>query len=1279
MVLGTLRGHLITETKFNNKNLIFILSSSFRFVGKVHHILVSYLFSYTLYCIFALQSGNNLVKGTPKSDEAGTRVSEDTMKIKKVSILGFKSFMDRLDIAFPGGISGVVGPNGCGKSNIVDAIRWCMGEQSPKQLRGRRMEDVIFSGAGDYKPMGMAEVSITFENGGGRFPPAFAQDSELSVTRRLYRSGESEYLINNIPCRLKDIQEIFMDTGLGNKAYSIISQGQIGTILEQKPEDTRVMLEEAAGVTKYRKKVEAAGRKIGLAEANLQRVEDILREVQGQMRSLKRQASKAKRYKRICQEIQNLELILYANTYRELKEESGSRLRSTEDLVEQELAKSTELSRVNAQIETMQLGLEEKDSGLSAVREKHLRLRDRVHRKEAGIETLKGELNGQEELEQRLREEQEEIRGRLAGLEREKENLAKRLGEMKQGSNELQGEISLKDKRVSTRRELLKEIRGDYEEARAELNANANKEMGLNHESGYLNKMLRQVTDSRSRVEKEIEEVKANIENIVKASERKSLAREAASERLREIEASIDHQNMDLEELEETKRGVETELKSVETEFNMSQSRLASLQAMAENFDGYKIGVRTIMKAQDLTPQQQGRILGLVADIIQVDPKYEQAVEAVLADKLQYVIVETQRDGKEAIDYLKKRGRGRSSFIPVNDLNGDTQGKMNVQQLPLLLEFVSVPQKYRPLINALLGNTVLVKDLDEAVSAWKSNGKDSCFVTLDGDMVDERGVISGGRLIQGSHGLLVRKREIVELKEKNRKYRKIVDDLRLKVENSLAQIQEKKRALEDLIEGKWSCQDEVNEFDKALFRLGQELDQLEKLHARLTNDLEKSGTEEKRHKRELSRIEEELHRRKAKRRLKEEYFQEKENELKEAEDEFEQFREELTRLKADYRILEEEQRGVTREIERLEDFADESLKRLRKIEEDIALGRRRRDECWKRKEAVEEELKEIFEELRLSEQEVNRAEQERQVFQDNIREQEGMAEQLRREIETLKDTINRAKMEQSEIQFKMDSLGQMVKEKFNMSLPDIYEQYLEEGFSQKGVEEKIEQQKALRERIGDVNLTAIRELEALKERHEFIKGQREDLINSIESLRTAIRKINKTSLIKFNNIFQEVDHKLKEIFPILFGGGTAGLRLTDESKPLESGVLVEVKPPGKRLSHMGLLSGGEKAMVAMALLFAIYMIKPSPFCLLDEVDAPLDEANIDRFNDLLKEIKKASQIIMVTHSRRTMEITDRLYGITMERAGISKSVSVDIQSIRDHLPEWPQDDLATVH
>ena len=1188
------------------------------------------------------------------------------MKIKKLSLIGFKSFMDRLELALPIGISAIVGPNGCGKSNIVDAIRWAMGEQSAKQLRGRQMEDVIFSGAGDYKPYGMAEVSILFENGNGSFPSEFSQNSEISVTRRLYRSGESEYLINNVPCRLKDIQEIFMDTGLGNRAYSIIGQGKIGSVIDQRPEDTRIMLEEAAGITKYRKKVDESLRKVELTKANLQRVEDIMMEVEKQMRSLRRQASKARRFKSISEEIQRLELLLNANSYYELKEESGSRMKSTEALILEEVARSTEFSSLQAGIETMNFKLEEKDKEISRLRTDYLHLKEAANKKDSILESLEGEKRMQKELESRLNKEKEDMIKRIDGLKEERGILRGKIEELKKTSATLEEEISLLDKRLKRRGELLKQVKEEYESAREKVNSGMAKEMGLNQETGYLNKRIGEITDSSARLENEKNDVGLNIEKIFIASQRKNQTREALARKLADIEEDIFREQQKYDELGLMKKKIEMDLKLTETDMNVYQSRLTSLRSMTENFEGYKIGVRTIMKANDLEARRDGRIIGIVADILQVEPEYEHAVETVLADKLQYIIVERQKDGKEAVNYLKARAKGRSSFVPLKDLKEEEASNGNWNGFPFLRDLVSVPDSYRSLINALLDKAVLVEDLDQAISVWRTKGKDQCLVTPEGDMVDRRGIISGGKLAHGSHGILARKREIKELEEKTARCKEVVEKLNNDIERISFEIEEKETHLDDLMEEKANCQEKINDLDKTIFRLGHELDQLEKLAERISGELEQKTKEQVRHKEALGKIGTELTMCKEKIKQEEGYLHEKEVELKESEEEFEQFRNELAGLRMDYNLAREEEKGLAREIERIDDFSDEAQQKIKTIESDVLMGQQRYRECFMREETIREELKGVYYKLEQAEEAVNRAERDRNQFHGQIREEANKGEELRGELEILRERINKAKLEQSEIEFKMNGLVDLIKEKFDLNLSEIYREYLEDDFSQLDTRERLEHRKKLKERLGDVNLTAIQEHEALKERNTFITGQREDLLNSIDSLDKAIKKINKVSREKFIATFEEVDKKIKKIFPILFNGGSAGLKLIDETRPLQSGVLVEVRPPGKKLSHMGLLSGGEKALVAMAFLFAIYLIKPSPFCLLDEVDAPLDEANIDRFNDLLKEINKYSQIILVTHNRRSMEIVDRLYGVTMEKAGVSKIVSVNLQGIENN-------------
>ena len=1190
---------------------------------------------------------------------------EVEMKIKQVSIHGFKSFLERLEISFPTGISGVVGPNGCGKSNVVDAIRWCMGEQSPKQLRGRKMEDVIFSGAGNSKPLGMAEVSLLFENGTGDFPPAFADSPELSVTRRLYRSGESEYLLNNVSCRLKDIQEVFMDTGLGNKAYSIIGQGQIGNIVEQRPEETRFMLEEAAGITKYRKKVALSQRKIELTEANLQRLNDILSELEKQIRSLKRQAGKAERYKALSHKIEDLELKFFANNYEMLKTDVGRKIHSTEALMDEKNGLNGTLSRHEAQIVHMNLELEEAEEGLSKCRKVNFDCRGRVQKREVDIQSLEGELKTLAQLAGRLKTEQGDVRRRIGELEKKKDHLKGEMLRLKRETADLEQEAQLEEERLKTRKRLFKEIQENFEKARNNMSAGETHAVGLDHETGYLNKALEQISDNRSRLEGELAETTARTESILKTSRRKTRVRETVMEKLQALENDMEKTGMKTNELERIRKRVETEAAAAESELNRCRSRLASLAGLMENFEGYKAGVRTIMRAKDFEPGNRGRVLGILADLIQVDPPYEKAVEAVLADKLQYVITMTKNDAAAAVRYLKEKARGIGSFAPLDDLvYSFNESKTHSGFIPLA-SFVCTSKEIEPLISDILRNTVLADDMQTALNASGKQGGTLCFVTLEGDVLDQRGVITGGRLSHTSRGLLARKREIVDLKKEVSTHQRKFEDFGFQQEGILAEIEENKSALQRLTDEKWSYRDDINDVDKVLFRLGQELEQSEKLSRKIQNDLKEKEIDQNKQREKLEKLQAALHQSREKQALEATYFHEKELELKEAEAEFEHTREKASKLREDCRLRTESQRGVAREMDMVDHYLDDSLDRLAAILKDAERGQHRHQACEAERNTFKESLKRLYQELQQAEEEMSRSESDYRARKEAVKEEEQRVGQVKAQIDRLTEEINSSKMAQSEIRFKIDSLLERVRENFGADMRTIYKQFLQDDFDEQQAKEQIEKQKETLKNMGEVNLMAIKEYEALKERRDFILEQRQDLLSSIESLKTAIKKINRTSLQKFNRTFQKVDQKLKEIFPILFSGGTAGLKLTDEHNPLESGVLVEVQPPGKRLSHMGLLSGGEKALVAMALIFAIYMIKPSPFCLLDEVDAPLDEANIDRFNDLLNKIKRDSQIIMVTHSRKTMAITDRLFGITMENKGVSKLVSVDIQRLQN--------------
>ncbi|MGD9158015.1 MAG: chromosome segregation protein SMC [Desulfobacteraceae bacterium] len=1179
------------------------------------------------------------------------------MKIKRLSIVGFKSFKDKVDIPFPGGISAVVGPNGCGKSNIVDAIRWAMGEQSAKQLRGRNMEDIIFSGAGDFKPLGMAEVSLVLENGNGSFPTEFAGEHEISVTRRLYRSGESEYLLNNVPCRLKDIHEIFMDTGLGNKSYSIIGQGRIGSIVEQKPEETRMMIEEAAGITRFKKKEAEARRKLELTKGNLSRVEDILSEVQTQMRSLKRQAGKARRYKAIGQEIRRLDLVLNSNLYNDLIAASGENKKSTDDLLENEVTLTTTLSGIHSKIETMNLELDEKDQIISRLNNTYQDLKEDFARKESTLESLAREKEMQAGLEERHNREIEDIRRKLVSLGEEKTLLRERIARLRDDARESEEEVAVVEGRMKGRKELLTEIKEEYEVARTRVNTGVSKEAGLTKELDYLNKRIAEITDRKARLENEKKEIDANIETLVETSAKKGELRDALSLKLNDIEKDIREKEQSSQEFEAIRKTAENELKTVDNELNITKTRLSSLKSWNENYEGYQVGVRTIMKAQDLAAKNEGRVLGLVADVIQVDTKYEQAVEAVLSDRLQYILVENQDDGKDAVRYLKEKARGRGSFISVSDVNGNNNGHAHTG-FPLLKDLITVSEKYKGMVDMLMGDIAMAETLDQAVDAWRSNGRNTTLVTPEGDLVDRNGIISGGKL--GAHGLLAKKREINELEEKVKELTGKVSETTGRLEGIILEEEEMRVSLSRLSEEKYKCQDELNELDKVIFQLSNKLDQFERLSERLAKELEERMNEEARHNDALSRNKDELVQCEEKKQKEEEFLLQKKRELDECEREFDEIREELETVKMKYRVSMEESKGLAREIERIDSYYEESENKLDKIAEDIKECQAKQRHFAEREEVLRENISKYYEKLRDAREMVDDAQQERNLFNAEIRESDRKLESIREELNILKEKISITRMEQSKIEIRMETLVEQVREKSNHNLAEIYREYLTEDHDEQETRHELERQKEMREKLGEVNLMAIQEHEAQKERYEFILGQKEDLLTSIESIMQAIRKINKTCLERFTTTFADVNTQLQSVFPILFNGGEARLRLTDESNPLESGILVEVRPPGKKVSHMGLLSGGEKALVAMSLLFAIYLIKPSPFCLLDEVDAPLDEANVDRFNDLLKEIKKYSQVLMITHNRRSMEIVDSLFGVTMENAGVSKMVAVNL-------------------
>jgi chromosome segregation protein len=1181
------------------------------------------------------------------------------MRIKRLYMHGFKSFMDKLNLQIPPGISAFVGPNGCGKSNIVDAIRWVMGEQSPKQLRGRQMEDLIFSGAGSLMPSGVAEVTLTLENG---IPSHNA--SEISITRRLYRSGEGEYLINNAPCRLKDIHDLFMGTGLGNRAYAIIAQGEIGSIVEQKPEQTKLLLEEAAGISKYKAKREASIRKIALTKDNLRRVEDLLVEIKREMNSLRRQAGKARRFKEVSSDIHRLNLVLSAHSYEELQTEKIKREKAIQEIVAKGKDLEALFSETEHAIEAKNRELLEKEKALSALKDSVFSLREEHRKNEDALQHLLNDQQRFRQVEQSLSKDRDEVGEKVSGFQSEINGIRSRLGELRKSLQEISSARTHSEASVTNTEKELGRLRDGLEKEKAQLIEITTQEAILTGEIRNLSDMIHQLEIRKMELEKDSKQVAQRCEKLSALLTQKRAGQQETLDRIDALEQAIRGQEARNNHLEEVKGEKQTLKSKADSELALLRTQLKTIRGLIQNYEGYRSGVQTIMNTYGPKTINGGRVLGVLADFIEAEPEFEGAVEAVLDERLQYVIVARQEDGKDAVEYLRSKATGRSCFLPIEEFKLDKSHRVTtgtVNELPLLREHISVPARYKPLIETFLGHAALVDSLSEALSVWKNGRRKQTLVTPEGDLVNDEGIIIGGRLGKDSIGLLRRKRKERELRTKIGGQERLIGLLRSEIADMALKRSEVNELIAQLQGEKHGYVKQREQMDKDIFLLENQSEQVIKHSQYSANQLEALSRETNEKRSRLAGLEEILSGCHKQKQDLQTAVSEKETTARELENKVNDSKEQLSQVVLRWNQYRDEQSSLVREEVRLEQFLGEMTTRISKLQGELR-SNKNQYECSL---VVEKQLREALEVSSERQQDlghkVTESVQALDVLRQELREKEKESVLLRERISEIREGINEERLREAEVDFRLKGILSQVGREMGIDLAKEYRRYLVRDFSKPHYEQRLKDNIRIRERIGEVNLLAITDYEKLKERYEFIKAQEQDLLYAIDSLNTTIRRINKISKAKFVSVFRKVDEKLKEVFPILFNGGKARLRLIDETHPLDSGVLVEVQPAGKKLVHMGLLSGGEKALAAVALLFAIYLIKPSPFIIMDEVDAPLDEANTDRFNNLLQEIQRVSQVIMVTHNLRSMEVAERLYGVTMDKTGGSKIVSVDLE------------------
>jgi chromosome segregation protein len=1269
------------------------------------------------------------------------------MRLERLEISGFKSFSDRSELAFDSGVTAIVGPNGCGKSNVADAITWVLGEQSAKSLRGDKMEDVIFSGSDARKPGGAAEVKLRLsglpvpprtpvdsvagslpegelpefqsgnghKNGNGHHTSPVLNASgaavaelvenftrDVEVTRRLYRSGESEYLIDGDVCRLRDVHELLMDTGLGAKAYAIIEQGKIGMILSSRPADRRQLIEEAAGITKYKSRRRAAELKLEAAQQNLTRVDDIVFEVEKQRGSLKRQAAKARRYKKLRDELRRWEKVLFARRYRELAHGIEAARARLAEAREREAVAAARLAEVESDLSRLRLEQAEADARAGAARESaHARELD-INRRQQQLELHKQQC---ETLGARATEIEREIHELEARREPARLLIEARRtahADAERARDEAAAVVAEASRALADAQRQIEGLDSDVDAARSAVFSIMNSATALGHAIEHAAQQKERVGEALAKLEVERDDLRLETEKVERERDAATDALGRAHEALDAVRVERASRESELATARQAHEARVKVMRTREQELAGLEARLASLEELEASRAGFGDAARMVLVQANGHVGQQGA----VADYLEVDRRYERAVEACLGELLQHVIVERHDQAAAGLQLVREHDAGRCGFVVIEPGSNGHHPRETLQ-LTGIVPVSSVLQVSGPhvaTIQKVIPEAYIAESFDEAIAM--SHQTSAPVATLAGDVFRGPHLVAGGAKAE-DRGILQTKREIKELRE------------RVAVERSgLTALVEETAALEFSIAQATSAiaalQAEQHREEKAIVGHEAQLARAREDAARLVRKgeviaLERDRAEEERAALDARHAEaqQSLERLHGEQRLADERLADAQRRLFDAREQVEEFTRRATESRAMHAGLVERASALAAEIVRLEETAREledrigqrtlELRQARARREDllgaVADGERALDQEIAGLEVLRDEVRSADEAAGALREKVDEQDfviREARWVVDDIRKQAGELDVVRATAEsdlahlaqtcvdavqcTLDDVV--AEVEQMEAEGHVTPDAAAINAEENEDLQGDEAETLSASTSRDELsvaaeapagasgsmtaEEAILALKKKIDRLGPVNMMAIEEFDELETRHAFLTTQRKDLVDSIAQTSAAIRRIDETTRARFRDAFTAIQQNFQETFGTLFGGGRAGLTLIDENDPLESGIDIVASPPGKRLQNAQLLSGGEKALTAIALMFAIFKYKPSPFCLLDEIDAPLDDANVGRFVEMLQGMLDKTQFILITHNRRTMEIANRLYGVTMEEPGVSKLISVQL-------------------
>ena len=1184
------------------------------------------------------------------------------MYLKRLELQGFKSFADKTVLEFMPGITSVIGPNGSGKSNIADAIRWILGEQSMKSLRGSKSLDIIFSGTQNRKSLGFAEGSLVFDNTDGSLPIEY---TEVTITRKLYRSGETGYYINKVPCRLKDVLELFMDTGIGKDGYSIIGQGKIDEILSNKSEDRRNIFEEAAGIVKYRARKQESEKKLERTKLNLLRINDILSEIEGNIEPLKVSAEKAKKYLNLREELKNIEIGLFIYNIEKYKKDLEEIVKDEEIYKTQSEEEETKMERVKALKEELKSQIDEITNRIEEMSNIGFESQKEIEMLNSDISVAKTRIENNNENTARYEKEIEEAKEKLKNIKEEMEQKKQKKDSRKENKEKFQKELEEKEEELRKITEKLSSKELEIEGYKTKVSENTDKKYELQGD-------VHAEEINFENFEKRERQIGGEIASNISELDSTRMQKEDISKEFYEIDSkrnkivkSLEEVNSKKEEADKKIKLYESNINAYQSEKRIKESRLKFLEETEREKEGYIKSVKSLLKDCENIKELGKGMHGVLANIIEVPEEYQTAIEMCLGASLQNIVTDTEEDAKRLVEHLRKNNLGRASFLPISSVRGKKLDRIRGKEpgvIGIASDLIKYNKKYEQIVTNLLGRTVIVNNMDTAIKLAKQNGYSFRIITVEGDIINPSGAITGGSVAKKTVNILGRGREIEKLQKE-------IKALEEKIKKQEQEKKEYEDSIEDIFEEAGSLEKELQEIDityatekQKLVSIEENISKVEQRVNKLKEEKEKLKEEKENAIKNKETIQEEIDKLTEDTEKLTNVIQEYANLNKDNQKYVDDLNFDITNLKISVSSfdesessIEELQERINLDVENTKQSIENKTRQIEEIKQDnVTLNESIKD--------TEEKIEKIKEEVKNSGSKVEELKQNRIDKNERLKKVEDEINDKFKVIEDLKAQIVKIDVKKTKIEDDINGIINKMWEEYELTPNNVQDCRRPENVA--ATQKQVNNLRKELKELGSVNVDAIEEYKNMKERYDFMCEQRVDLEDTMAKLRKIIADMTQTMKEQFKTQFDLINKNFQEVFRELFGGGNASLKLEDENNILECGIEINVQPPGKKLQNMMLLSGGEKAFTAIALLFAILKINPAPFCVLDEIEAALDDVNVYRFADYLKKFSRDTQFLVITHRKGTMEAADTVYGVTMEEKGISKLLSMKLAEVK---------------